>query len=172
MSSRFFAGSDSSSESSSDEEELYGAEKAEAEEESSSEEDSDEDEDQDEDSDSDDESAGGVNRFLKSDDEDESSEEEEEKATVVKSAKDKKFDELEATVRLIENAEKIGDWGVISESASNAAKILTAHTLTCIHRLRQAQPPTAQGRRRQQWQSAETLHQDSRRPRNPHAGDT
>ena len=32
----------------------------------------------------------------------------------MKSARDKKFEELEGTIRLIENAEKIGDWTVIS----------------------------------------------------------
>jgi translation initiation factor 3 subunit C len=34
---------------------------------------------------------------------------------VLKSAKDKRFDELEATIRLIENAQRINDWAVISD---------------------------------------------------------
>lgn len=115
--SRFFHGSDSSSESS-EEEELYGSDEESEEEKKSGDDSSDDsssgDEDDSDDSSSDDGSATGVNRFLRSDDEDESSEEEEDKVTVVRSAKDKKFEELEATVRLIENAEKIGDWAVIS----------------------------------------------------------
>ncbi|KAL9085416.1 MAG: hypothetical protein Q9159_004705 [Coniocarpon cinnabarinum] len=114
--SRFFRGGDSSSEESSeDEQELYSdegkSEKAEESEEESSEDDDDDDES--EESSSDDDVAAGPNRFLVSDSEDESSEEED-KPTVVKSAKDKRFEELEGTVRLIENAEKINDWNVIS----------------------------------------------------------
>merc|ERR1712072_495213 len=56
----------------------------------------------------------GASRFLRevSDDSDES---DEEKVTVVKSAKDKRFDELEGTIRLIENAEKISDWNAIND---------------------------------------------------------
>ncbi|KAK7512522.1 eukaryotic translation initiation factor-like protein 3 subunit 8 [Phyllosticta citriasiana] len=110
MSSRFFAG-DSSSESSSEEEELYGDEEEEqSEEESSSEEEEDSEEDE-----SSDEEGGrvGASKFLK-DVSDESDSEDEERVTVVKSAKDKRFEELEGTIRLIENAEKINDWAVIS----------------------------------------------------------
>ena len=124
MSSRFFQGSDSSSDSSSDEEELYSGsgsddekkpKRDEPDQDSSDDddEDGDEDDDDSDDSSSEDEAAG-VSRFLKSDTEEESSEEEEDKVTVVKSAKDKRFEELEGTVRLIENAEKIGDWAVIA----------------------------------------------------------
>ncbi|TPR07151.1 Glutamine synthetase, catalytic domain family protein [Aspergillus niger] len=40
--------------------------------------------------------------------------EDEERVTIVKSAKDKRLEELENTVKLIENAEKISDWAVIS----------------------------------------------------------
>ncbi|CAK4031896.1 eukaryotic translation initiation factor 3 subunit C [Lecanosticta acicola] len=116
MSSRFFHG-DSSSDSSSDEEELYSDEekqqKAEdSEEESSEEEDEDEDDD---DSSSDDEGGRtGASRFLR-EASDESEDSDEERVTIVKSAKDKRFDELEGTIRLIENAEKIGDWNAINE---------------------------------------------------------
>jgi len=113
--SRFFHGSDSSSESSSDEEELYSEEEAEKPEEESEKESS-EEEDSDEES-SDEEGAGaGANRFLKKDaflKSDEEDSEDEEKVTVVKSAKDKRYEELEGTVRLIENAERINDWAVI-----------------------------------------------------------
>ena len=40
--------------------------------------------------------------------------EDEEKVTVVKSAKDKRLEELENTIHLIDNAGKINDWAVIS----------------------------------------------------------
>ncbi|TKA61823.1 Eukaryotic translation initiation factor 3 subunit C [Cryomyces minteri] len=113
--SRFFHGSDSSSESSSDEEELYGENAPEKDEESESEsEQSEEEEDSDEDSD---EEGGktGINRFLK-EASDESESEDEDKKGVVKSAKDKRFDELESIIRLIENAERINDWVAISEN--------------------------------------------------------
>jgi len=115
--SRFFHGSDSSSDSSEDEE-LYSDAEAEKSEESSSEEESEEDDDSGSDSSSDDEEGGkGVNRFLKKDaflksDDEES--DEEEKTTVVKSAKDKRYEELEGVIRIIENAQKINDWAVIS----------------------------------------------------------
>ncbi|KAI9719813.1 MAG: Translation initiation factor 3 subunit c [Candelaria pacifica] len=112
MSSRFFHAADSSDESSSsDEEELYSEDEevAKQDEESSEEEEGSEEEE----SDSDAENEGGLNRFLK-DQASEASSDDEEKVTVVKSAKDKRLEELEGTVRLIENAEKINDWAVIS----------------------------------------------------------
>jgi translation initiation factor 3 subunit C len=114
MASRFFHGGDSDSESSSsDEEELYSdkEEKEESEEES-------EEQDSDEESSSDESGKGtGANRFLKpsgggADDSDES--EDEDRVTVVKSAKDKRLEEVEATIKLIDNAERINDWAVIS----------------------------------------------------------
>ncbi|KAJ5754788.1 Eukaryotic translation initiation factor 3 subunit C [Penicillium manginii] len=113
MSSRFFyrGGSDSESSSSDEEEDVY-----ERSEEESSEEESSEDED-DSGSDSDDsgEEGGkkGANAFLR-DASDSESEEEEEKVTLVKSAKDKRLEGLENTIKLIENAQKINDWAVIS----------------------------------------------------------
>lgn len=116
--SRFFYGSDSSSESSSDEEELYSEEEEEQKsEEESSEEESDE---EDSDSDSSDDEGGktGANRFLRDESSEDESDEEDDR-TVVKSAKDKRFDELEGTIRLIENAQKINDWSVINDSTSN-----------------------------------------------------
>lgn len=116
--SRFFQGSSSESESS-EEESLYSEEEEERDAEDSEEEESEEEEDEsDEDSDESG-SATGVNRFLRSDDEESDDSEEEDKGTVVKSARDKKFEELEGTVRLIENAEKIGDWPVISAGKSS-----------------------------------------------------
>jgi len=115
--SRFFHGSDSSSESSSDEEELYGEEESAQPKavDESSESESEEEEEEDEDSSSDDEGGKtGASRFLR-EASDESEDEDEDKVTVVKSAKDKRFDELEGTIRLIENAEKISDWNAINE---------------------------------------------------------
>ena len=115
--SRFFHGGDSDSESSSsDEEELYSdREQAEASEEESDEEPS---ESEDDSSSSDEEGKGtGANRFLKPSGgaaEDSEESEDEDRVTVVKSAKDKRLEELEGTVKAIENGEKINDWGSIS----------------------------------------------------------
>ncbi|KAF7187821.1 Eukaryotic translation initiation factor 3 subunit C [Pseudocercospora fuligena] len=112
--SRFFHAGDSSSESSSDEEELYSDEEQEEQEESSEEES--EDEDASDDDSSSDEEGGrtGASRFLR-EASDESEESDEDKVTVVKSAKDKRFDELEGIIRLIENGLKISDWNNINE---------------------------------------------------------
>ncbi|KAI9933482.1 hypothetical protein ASPWEDRAFT_159860 [Aspergillus wentii DTO 134E9] len=111
--SRFFYGSGSDSDSSSDEEEVY-SDRDEVEDKSSEEESSEEEDDSEEDSSSDDEDAGkGASRFMKGVSDSEDSEDEE-KVTVVKSAKDKRLEELESTIKLIENASKIGDWAVIS----------------------------------------------------------
>ncbi|KNG49610.1 eukaryotic translation initiation factor 3 subunit c [Stemphylium lycopersici] len=110
MASRFFAASDSSSDESS-EEELYSND------EESEQEDSDKDSDDDSDDDDDSSDSGsetGAARFLKDADSDSDSDEEDVNK-VLKSAKDKRFDELEATIRLIENAQRINDWAVISE---------------------------------------------------------
>ncbi|OAA61906.1 eukaryotic translation initiation factor 3 subunit [Niveomyces insectorum RCEF 264] len=122
MASKFFrSGNDSSSESSSDEEELYSDEEEREvdEEESSSEEEEDEDNEDDEGSDEEtsDEEEGdrprGANAFLL-DAESESEESGEEVTAKVKSAKDKRYDELEASITAIENARKINDWGSVS----------------------------------------------------------
>ena len=113
--SRFFKGDSSSESSSSDEEELYSEEEEEEEKEDSSEEDEDgEEEDDDSSSDDEDGKKTGANAFLKGagSDSDESSDEEGTK--VVKSAKDKRIEELEGTVKAIENGQKINDWGSIS----------------------------------------------------------
>lgn len=110
MASRFFYGSDSESSSSGEEEDVYdhsGEEDSEAEDSSDESSGSDSDE-----SDSDD-GKTGINKFLRDASESEESEDEE-KVTVVKSAKDKRLEGLENTIKLIENAQKIGDWSVIS----------------------------------------------------------
>lgn len=111
--SRFFyrGGSDSESSSSDEEEDVY-----ERSEEEESEEESDVSESGSDESDESDDEAiakGGAKNFLKDESESEE-EEEEEKVTVVKSAKDKRLEGLENTIKLIENAEKINDWSVIS----------------------------------------------------------
>ncbi|KAJ5498253.1 Winged helix-turn-helix transcription repressor DNA-binding [Penicillium expansum] len=116
MASRFFYGSGSDSDSSSDEEEeVYRSG-------SGSEEDSDQDDsDSGSSTDSDeegDEGRTGASKFLHDDSESEESEEEE-KVTVVKSAKDKRIEGIESTIRLIDNAEKINDWAVIATEFDN-----------------------------------------------------
>lgn len=116
MSSRFFHGGDSDSDSSSsEEEELYEREVVASEDESEAEES--EDEDDDDDSSSDDDIKGtGASRFLKptsgGDDSDDSDSDEGERT--VKSAKDKRFEELQGTISKIENAQKNQDWSIIS----------------------------------------------------------
>ena len=111
--SRFFHAGDSDS-SSSDEEEYDINPEEEQSEEETSDESSEEDSDADSDSSDSDDGKTGANRFLReasdSDDSDD-----EEKVTVVKSAKDKRFDELEATIKLMDNAGRISDWSVINE---------------------------------------------------------
>lgn len=115
MASRFFYGSGSDSDSSSDEEEeVYQSG-------SGSEEDSDVD-DSDSGSSSDSDSDGeegrtGASKFLHDDSESDESEEEE-KVTIVKSAKDKRLEGIESTIRLIDNAQKINDWAVIATGES------------------------------------------------------
>ena len=115
MTSKFFTSGNSSSESSSDEEEYSLSEE---EEQQQSEEASDEEEDEseeDEESSSSDDDAGkaGASKFLKDQVSSDESEDED-KVTVVKSAKDKRLEELETVERLIENAVKINDWSTIS----------------------------------------------------------
>lgn len=116
--SRFFRGAgDSSSESSSDEEELYGDEQDLNQNGSDDVDDSDDSDDMDGsdmDSDSDDSDDGkGVNRFLK-DASSDSEDSDDDVRAKVKSAKDKRLDELEASIKLIENGQKNGDWTLIS----------------------------------------------------------
>lgn len=123
--SRFFHGDSSSESSSSDEEELY-SEEEQVDKDDVSEEDSDEAEDESEDesdTDDDDKAKTGANKFLKSDDEESDESTDEERPTLVKSAKDKRFEELEATIRSIENAEKINDWAHISSGANHSVPL-------------------------------------------------
>ncbi|KAM6515315.1 Translation initiation factor 3 subunit c [Fusarium solani] len=113
--SRFFrGGDDSSTDSSSDEEELYSEEEEEEEEQEEEQEESSQ-----EDSDSDDSDDGGVKKtgasaFLVGQSDSDSDESDDEHRGKVKSAKDKRLDELEASIKQIENGQKNGDWTLIS----------------------------------------------------------
>jgi translation initiation factor 3 subunit C len=111
--SRFFQGSDSDS-SSDDEEYALNEEEREVSASTESSEEEEEGDDDDDSSSSDEGGRTGASRFLR-EASDEDSESDEEKVTVVKSAKDKRFGELEAIVRQIENGEKISDWNAINE---------------------------------------------------------
>lgn len=112
--SRFFRGGDDSStdSSSSDEEELYSEEEEQEEQEESSEEDSDE-ESEESSSDEEGERRQGAAQFLR-DVSSESEDSDEEVRAKVKSAKDKRLDELESSIKQIENGQKNGDWTLIS----------------------------------------------------------
>ncbi|KAJ5096132.1 eukaryotic translation initiation factor 3 subunit EifCc [Penicillium alfredii] len=119
--SRFFyrGGSDSESSSSDEEEDVY-SDRSEEEQEDSEEESSEEETSESEDEDADKEAGGrtGASNFLRDVSDSEESEDEE-KVTIVKSAKDKRLEGLENTIRLIENAKKINDWAVISTEFDN-----------------------------------------------------
>ena len=112
--SRFFTSGDSSSESSSDEEELYSDREEEQEEEESEAEEDEEEEDEDEDEGSEEETGRGLSRFLKDAASSDEGGSDDETPKVVKSAKDKRFEELEGVIKLIDNAKKINDWSSIS----------------------------------------------------------
>jgi translation initiation factor 3 subunit C len=125
MSSRFFQASESS-DSDSDEQELYTG----SEDEAAAEEESSDDfpSDSDEESSSEDE-AGGANRFLKAGaDSDSDSDESDDGAKVVKSAKDKRFEEAEAVVKLIDNALRINDWAVVSAEFDKLTRLVPTLT--------------------------------------------
>lgn len=112
--SRFFQGSDSDTDSSSSsDEEIYSDQEDEEQFDNDLEMDEDdEDESEAEGSGEEDEGAQKRNTFLRGAVSDESDEEEGKR--VVRSAKDKRLQEIEATTKLIENGGKINDWVVIS----------------------------------------------------------
>ena len=114
--SRFFTAGDSSSESSSsDEEELYSEEETEQKSEKASSDEEEEGSDEDESSSSDDEGGkSGVSKFLRDAASSEGESSDSDTPKIVKSAKDKRLEELEGVIKLIENAEKINDWSSIS----------------------------------------------------------
>src|SRR5271155_2742668 len=120
--SRFFQGSDSDTDSSSSsDEEIYSEEEEEERSDAGSELDEDEEESEEEESEGEDgEGRGATARrdyFLRGAASDESDEEESKR--VVKSAKDKRLQEIEATTKSIENGGKINDWVVISNGVSS-----------------------------------------------------
>jgi translation initiation factor 3 subunit C len=138
--SRFFrGGDDSSSESSSDEEDLSLSEEEEtttkdqqSEDESSDDFDDDDDESEESSDDDDGDKPKGLSRFLLDQDSSESEEEDVEATTKVKSAKDKRHDELEATITGIQNGQKINDWHLIANGG--CAKVSGAERNTDIGR--------------------------------------
>ena len=127
MSSRFFArGGDSDSESSESEESLYDVDESEQESEDESEEDSEEEDSEDESS-SDEDGATGVNRFLKAGaggagDSDSDSDEEGEK--VVKSAKDKRLEELEGLIKKTDDGLKIQDFQTAQKNYDEVLRLV------------------------------------------------
>ena len=112
--SRFFTSGDSSSESSSDEEELYSDREEQRDDGEESEEEESEEEEEEEEESSDEEGKRGVSRFLRDAPSSDEGSDEDEAPKVVKSAKDKRFEELEGVIKLIDNAKKINDWSSIS----------------------------------------------------------
>ncbi|KYK61120.1 eukaryotic translation initiation factor 3 [Drechmeria coniospora] len=127
--SRFFrGGDDSSSDSSSDEEELYSEEEEEKViDQNDSDEDSDEDASEEDSDDSSDEEGGGgkgASKFLR-DADSESEDSDDEVRAKVRSAKDKRLDELEASIKQIENGQKNGDWTLISAEFDKLSRQVT-----------------------------------------------
>lgn len=110
--SRFFQGSDSDTDSSSSsDEEIYSDQENEAQSEGLS--DMGDDSEEDESEDDDERGPAAIrDKFLRGAQSDESDEDEGKR--VVKSAKDKRLQEIEATAKAIENGGKINDWAVIS----------------------------------------------------------
>jgi translation initiation factor 3 subunit C len=132
MSSRFFKASDSS-DSDSDEQELYSdgeEEQGQAKAEDESEEDSDDDDDDDDDTESssdDDAGVTGAARFLKPTgdaDSDSDSDSESDKDVVVKSAKDKRFDEAESVVKSLEHFVRIDDWANVNSEFDKLGRLM------------------------------------------------
>lgn len=110
--SRFFAGGSSDSDTSSSDEDFSDSEESSQEESGSGSGSGSDDSDSDSD-DSDAPKAKG-NRFLAGADSDDSDDESDDGKKIVKSAKDKRLEEIEASVHIIENAQKINDWVTIS----------------------------------------------------------
>ncbi|OCF37051.1 eukaryotic translation initiation factor 3 subunit C [Kwoniella heveanensis BCC8398] len=89
------------------------------------------DEDEEEMSDSEDERAARGNKFLMGASSDEESEEEEDK-TVVLSARDKRFAEMEAAIHNIQNAVKNNDWVLASTELDKVFRFIQRHQLTLV----------------------------------------
>jgi translation initiation factor 3 subunit C len=121
--SRFFQASDSDSEtSSSSEEDIYSEEdEAQFQDESDMDESEEESGSGDESSEDEDDPAARRSKFLKGAGSSDESDEEEGKR-VVKSARDKRWLEIESTIKVIENGGKINDWVVISNGMTVLGK--------------------------------------------------
>lgn len=109
--SRFFAGGSSDSDSSSESD--FSDSEQSSQDESGSDAGSGSDDSGSESDDSDAPKAKG-NRFLAGADSDDSDDESDDGKKIVKSAKDKRLEEIEASVHILENAQKINDWVTIS----------------------------------------------------------
>ena len=147
--SRFFrGGDDSSSDSSSDEEELYSDEEEAGEKQKQDDSDKDSDEDASDDEDSDDDSSDdsvggpqGASRFLKGGLSSDSENSDDEVRAKVRSAKDKRLDELDTSIKQIENGQKNGDWTLISAGkAFDCEEKLRISQVLTFYRIRQALP--------------------------------
>ena len=114
MSSRFFAAGESSSESSSEEEELYSEEEKEQKSEDGSQDDSDDSDEEEASSDEEDGGKTGISKFLKDQASSEGESSDDDTPKLVKSAKNKRLEELDGVIKLIDNAVKINDWSSIS----------------------------------------------------------
>lgn len=116
--SRFFQGSDSDTDSSSSSEgELYSDHEDEEQSDGGLDMEGDDEDESEAEEGSGEEDQGAARRFLRGAVSDESDEEEGKR--IVKSAKDKRLQEIEATSKLIENGGKINDWVVISNGISS-----------------------------------------------------
>lgn len=135
--SRFFAGGSSDSDTSSSEEDFSDSEQS-AQNDSDSENGSDS-EDSGTDSDSDDSDAPKAKgaKFMAGADSEDSDDESDDGKRIVKSAKDKRQEEIDASVHIIENAQKINDWVTISNEFDKlnklAEKAKAAHNLPKIY---------------------------------------
>ncbi|WVQ79460.1 eukaryotic translation initiation factor 3 subunit C [Cryptococcus sp. DSM 104549] len=90
-----------------------------------------EEEDEEEMSDSDDDRAAVANKFL-NDAESSDEEEEGEDKTVVLSARDKRFAEMEAAIHNIQNAVKNSDWVLASGELDKLFRFITRHLVTIV----------------------------------------
>ena len=137
MSSRFFAGDSSSESSSEDEEELYSDEGEQQKSEKESSEDSDEDEEEESSSSEDEGGKTGVSKFLKDAASSDGASSDEDTPKVVKSAKNKRLEELEGVIKLIDNAIKINDWSSISTGSFTVLATIPKDELNFdYHRIR------------------------------------
>ncbi|WVQ75178.1 eukaryotic translation initiation factor 3 subunit C [Cryptococcus sp. DSM 104548] len=100
---------------------------------SDSEDDSDDSESEEEEemSDSDDDRAAAANKFLNDADSSDDEDEEEDK-TVVLSARDKRFAEMDAAIHNIQNQVKNNDWVLVSSELDKLFRFITRHQVTLV----------------------------------------